>query len=300
MIECLEGFLPVARQPLERPAVQVFQQGPDALIQVGQGEERVVAQPRQDPAFNDLYAHLRFGFILGLVGPCRQHRDLIVRRQLLVAGVQVRIVPTGLADTATEIIGDCYLRNTAEVLKGTHMTHQPVLQPLAPGGFGVGVIGGTQYGNKHLSGVDLTGLRIDDRYGGATVINEALFTGLVDLAHGALLLLLPVPEAVTVLRVAVTSIGILGSVFLPQQLLGHVFAFEFLIDGWPVRQLIAGGRSGIGAGIEHGCQAAIVQVLWQWPGNLQGIGPGQELLDGPDTGLGAGADLPDREPGFQP
>ena len=36
-----------------------------------------------------------------------------------------------------------YLRNTAEVLEGAHVTQQPVLQPLAPGGFGVGVIGGT-------------------------------------------------------------------------------------------------------------------------------------------------------------
>jgi len=43
LVEPLEGLLPVARQPPERPAVQVVQQGPDALIQVSQGEEGVVA-----------------------------------------------------------------------------------------------------------------------------------------------------------------------------------------------------------------------------------------------------------------
>jgi hypothetical protein len=62
LIELLEGFRSVARQPPERPAVQVIQQGPDALVQVGQREEGMVAQPHQDPAFNDLYAHFRLGF----------------------------------------------------------------------------------------------------------------------------------------------------------------------------------------------------------------------------------------------
>ena len=174
-----------------------------------------MAQPRQYPAFNNLYTHLRLGFILGLVGPRRQHRDLVVRRQLLVAGIQVRIVPTGFVDTATQIIGDNHLRNTRKKLKGAHVTHQPVLQALAPGGLRIGVIRSPQHGDKHLGRADFAGLRVNDRNGGATVVNEALFTGLVDLAHRAPLLLLPVPEAVTVLRIAVTAIGVLGGVFLP-------------------------------------------------------------------------------------
>jgi len=32
LIQLFEGFLPVARQSFERPAVQVIQQSPDALI----------------------------------------------------------------------------------------------------------------------------------------------------------------------------------------------------------------------------------------------------------------------------
>jgi len=43
LIEDLEGLLPVPRKSFERPAVQVFQQDPNALIQVGQREEGVVA-----------------------------------------------------------------------------------------------------------------------------------------------------------------------------------------------------------------------------------------------------------------
>ena len=120
------------------------------------------------------------------------------------------------------------------------------------------------------------------------------------LAHGALLLLQPVPVTVTVLGVAVTAVGILGRVLLPQQLLGHPFTLEFLVNRGPVRHLITIGCGGIGTGIEQGRQAAIVQILGQGAVEAKGVGPGQQLLDGPDTGLGAGTDLPDREPGFQP
>ena len=113
------------------------------------------------------------------------------------------------------------------------------------------------------------------------------------------MLLQPVPVTVTVLGVAVTTIGVLSCVFLPQQLLGHPFTLEFLVDSGPVGHLIASRCGGIGTGIEQGRKAAIVHILGQRPVEVQGIGPGQQLLDGPDTGLGAGADLPDREPGFQ-
>ncbi|SOB75365.1 Homeodomain-like domain-containing protein [Marinobacter sp. LV10R510-11A] len=137
------------------------------------------------------------------------------------------------------IIGDYHLRNATEEFKGAHVTQQPVLQSLAPGGFRVGIIRDPQHGDKDLSRADFAGLRVDDGYGGAAIIHEALFTGLVDLAHGALLLLLPVPEAVTVLRVAVTPVGVTSGVLLPQQLLGDVFALEFLVNRRPVRHLIA-------------------------------------------------------------
>src|SRR5699024_4479302 len=95
-----------------------------------------------------------------------------------------------------------HLRNTAKKLKRAHVTQQPVLQRLSPGGFCIGVIGGTQYGDKDLSRADLAGLRVDDGDRGAAVINEALFTGLVSLTHGARLLLQPMAVAITILRVA--------------------------------------------------------------------------------------------------
>lgn len=99
-VELLEGRLATARQLLEGPTVQVLQQGADALVELSQGEEGVVAQTSQDPALDDLYRHLGFGLVLGLVGPRRDDGDLVVLRPLLVTGVQVRIVAARFADTA--------------------------------------------------------------------------------------------------------------------------------------------------------------------------------------------------------
>ena len=87
LIQCLEGGLPVTRQPPERAAVEFFKQRSNALISFGEGEEGVVTQPGEDPALHDLHAHFCLGFVLGLVGPGREDGHLIVLGQLLVAGV---------------------------------------------------------------------------------------------------------------------------------------------------------------------------------------------------------------------
>ena len=81
-----------------------------------------MTQPGQDPTLHDLHADLRLRFVLGLVGPGREDGHLIVLGQLLVTGVQFRVVPTGLADTAAQVVRHDHLRNAAEVLEGTHVT----------------------------------------------------------------------------------------------------------------------------------------------------------------------------------
>jgi hypothetical protein len=50
----------------------------------------------------------------------------------------------------------------------------------------------------------------------------------MNLSHATLLPTLPLAIAVTELGVTVTIIRMLLSVFLPQQLFGHTFAFELL------------------------------------------------------------------------
>jgi len=84
--------------------------------------------------------------------------------------------------------------------------------------------------DRYLRRTDLPITGTDDRHRGSAVIDKAFLTGLVGLAHGALLLFMPVLVAITELRVAVTAVGILLGVLLPQQLLGHALALEFLVD----------------------------------------------------------------------
>ena len=78
--------------------------------------------------------------------------------------------------------------------------------------------------------MDLAAVCTDDGHRGSAVIDKAFLTGLVGLAHGALLPLMPVAITVAELRVAVTAVGIPLGVLLPQQLLGHPLTLEFLTD----------------------------------------------------------------------
>jgi hypothetical protein len=102
-----------------------------------------------------------------------------------------------------------------------------------------GVVGGTEDGDEDLGLTDFPRLRIDDGERGTTVVDETLLAGLVALAHGALLQLLPPPVKLAELGVAVAAIGILGGVLLPQQLLGDALALEFLMDLSPIGQMVA-------------------------------------------------------------
>ncbi len=88
----------------------------------------MVAQPGQDPALDDLHADLGLGLVPGLVGPCRHHGELIVLGQLLVAGIELRIVAAGLGDAAFQVVGDDDGGGAAKVLERPDMAAQPVRQ----------------------------------------------------------------------------------------------------------------------------------------------------------------------------
>ena len=115
-----------AGQLLEGAVVKVFKQPGDTLVHLGQGEAAVVAQPGQDPALHYQHGHLGLGFIARPVGAGRQDGDLIVLGPLLVAGIEVRIVATGRADAAAQVIGDDQGGATAEEGQGPAMAAQPV------------------------------------------------------------------------------------------------------------------------------------------------------------------------------
>ncbi len=69
------------------------------------------------------------------------------------------------------------------------------------------------------------------------------------------------------------------------------------MDDGPVGYLETVRHPGVGTGIEQSGQLVVSQLRWQWPTKAQRPGFAQQFLDGADTELGAGFDLPDRQPG---
>ncbi len=56
-----------------------------------------MTQPRQNPAFDDLYGHFRFRFVFWFLGTCRYDSDLIVLGQLLITRIELEVIASGLA-----------------------------------------------------------------------------------------------------------------------------------------------------------------------------------------------------------
>src|ERR1700692_4226864 len=110
---------------------------------------------------------------------------------------------------------------------------------------------------------DLTAVAVN-RYCAASVIDEHLLAREVPLAHRALQALLPVPINLAERASLVRRRTMLGAVFLPQQLQGHMpVAFEFAVDPCAVR-----GRPGGRFGRRHAEHSSLELNL----GELLGLG----------------------------
>jgi hypothetical protein len=142
-----------------------------------------------------------------------------------------------------EIVGDHDFGNAAEGMKAPHMRGDPVGQALGPGDLGIGVVGGTEHGKKHLGLVHLTALRVDDGQSLAGVVDKELFAGPVALAHDHIEF--GGPGAIGLAKPAVLEATRgLGLVFLPKQRQGDAFAFEFLVHDGPVGVQVRYGAFG--------------------------------------------------------
>ena len=194
-----------------------------------------MAQAGHDPAFDDLYRHLCLGFILGLIRARRHDGTLVVRCQLLIAGVDVRLITVGFTHRTFQVVRHHEFRHPTKELKGLHVGIEPVSLLLAPAGAGKGIVGCTEHSDKDLRLAVLSGVRVDDCHRRATVIDKQLFTGTMDLAHAALLAPQPDPVAMTELGITVAIIRMPLTILLPQQEFGHAFTLQFLADCREVR-----------------------------------------------------------------
>ena len=70
--EGVQALIVDDQTPVEGAIVKLCQQPGDSLVQLGQGEAAVMAQPSQNPALHHQHGHLGLGFLIS-------HQMLVVR-----------------------------------------------------------------------------------------------------------------------------------------------------------------------------------------------------------------------------
>jgi len=116
----------MVKQVLGGLSVELNQQLGDGRVELGQIEEAVVAQARQDPALEQLRAHLCLGLVLGLIKACGQDGGGAPAGQLKVGLVGLGGVATGLAHGASPVIGRQQRRHPGEEAKHPLRRGDPV------------------------------------------------------------------------------------------------------------------------------------------------------------------------------
>jgi transposase len=146
-------------------------------------------------------------------------------------GVPQEILPDYVA---RNIIGNYQFRHSHEEFEGSDVGANPVRQLLAPGGFGVGVIGSAHNRHKDLRLVDLSGGAVNDGHGLAGVVHKQLLTRSMVLAHHQVQLALPGPVALAEPAVLI-PLWVCLPVLLPEQEQSDVFTLQFIVNLLPVR-----------------------------------------------------------------
>ncbi len=180
-----KGGLAAAGQLLEGPGIEPQHEFGDGLIEFAQTEEALMAQARQHPALYQKHAAFDLGLVLRAARPGGQHHGGVMAGQVAIGRVDLWIVEAGSGDAALQVVGDQQCGDTAQMFQGADMAADPVGQALAPGGFAVDVVGGTQHGDEDRGLADFAGHRVDDRHRRAGVVDEQFLARGMGLAQGA-------------------------------------------------------------------------------------------------------------------
>jgi hypothetical protein len=194
-----------------------------------------MAQRGDNPAFDHQHGILHLGLVAGLVRASGQDPDAVVHGHFVIGGVEIGFVAAGPAHAAAEVIGDDQLRKAAQEFEGAHVGAEPILQALAGGGFGVGVVAGAEHGHKESRGADRAALRVVDGKGRSGVIHKELLACLMVLAQHHVQMPPPAPVEFAEAAVAV-AVRVSLTVFFPDQLQRQMaMALEFLVKMGKVR-----------------------------------------------------------------
>ena len=163
----------------------------------------------------------------------------------------------------------------------------PGVQFLVGEGFGEDIVAGAQHGDEEEGGLIIAAFRIRPAQRFPGPVQKGLLPGDVPLPESHLQGRLPALVVLAELGVAV-AVGLVGAIFLPQQLQRHVPAAQLLVDVGQVRQW-AGRCRRQRIGKEQIVQLVLVHLIRQRPTQTGFLGPLQIGGDGaarPITALG--------------
>src|SRR6478736_1321740 len=119
-VDGLERLLTIAFEFLKGPLVELIDELGDGVVKLRQGEERAVAQAREDPTLRYQHADFDLGLALGFSGRGRNHDHVVVLGQIVERLIDVGVVAVRPRNGATKLIGNDDLRRCPEVLQCTH------------------------------------------------------------------------------------------------------------------------------------------------------------------------------------
>ena len=134
-----------------------------------------MAQPADQPAFDDQHASFDLRLVARPARPGRQHGGSVMGRHLGIGAIDLRLVQARFDDGDFGVIGHDQLGHPADRGEGARMGGNPVAEPLCPRRFSVGEVRGAKDGHKDLRRTRRAGQPVDDhRDRVAGVIDEQL------------------------------------------------------------------------------------------------------------------------------
>lgn len=80
---------------LKRLVIKAFKESCNSFIKFWQGKEGSVTQLRQYPTFNHLNSGLNLALVFGFSDPCRDNSHRVMFSQILIGGVDHRLIAMG-------------------------------------------------------------------------------------------------------------------------------------------------------------------------------------------------------------
>ena len=248
---------------------------PQGGVELGQAEERAVTKRREDPALDALHGDFDLGLVARLAHPRRQDRHAVVLGEVLVARVEVRLVATGAADAALQVVGHDRLRHAADVLERADVRAEPVGDRLGQARLDVGEVARAEGRDEDLRGLHLAAAAVDDVHREPRVVDEQLLARRMLEAHHRVL---PAEPGLVVAaeRAVLAAVGVAGLVLLPQQHPRHALAGELGMDRGEVGCRVARRRRR--ARVKARGKRLVVALRRQRPADAGGARPAQALL----------------------